>query len=88
MQAPLWTKEEMARKISIREVLQDYRAELIWAEKNRKAPNFKIHKDPSKGFITAKQKRDFDAWCPVRLLHASFSPNSSSPVLLLNKEQS
>lgn len=63
----MYTDDEMERSFAIADVLKDYRAELEWARKNEKA-NRLIRLDPSERFITAREKRDFDAWCPVSSL--------------------
>ncbi len=64
MLAAMYTDAEMERNFAIADVLRDYRAELKWIDNNEKTKDtFKL--DPSARFITAREKRDFDAWCPV-----------------------
>lgn len=67
MLAAMYTDAEMERQFGIADVLKAYNAELKWAAKNREA-NRLIRIDPSERFITAREKRDFDAWCPVSSL--------------------
>ncbi len=64
--ADLFTPAEYTRLWAIQDVIKDYQDELNWAEKNQKAPRFKL--DYSAPFITARMQREFDEWCPVRLL--------------------
>jgi len=68
MQASLFTKEEMRRENAITDVIKAYNQEINWWLENQISKDtFKIHKDPSDAFITARQRRDFKAIYPVRL---------------------
>ncbi len=65
--APLFTPEEYTRLWAIEDVLKAYQEEISWAIKNKAAPRFSL--DISRPFITARMQREFEEWCPVRLLH-------------------
>ncbi len=66
MQAPLFTQKEMQRELAITDVIKAYNEEIDWWLENQLSKkSFKIREDPSKDFITARQKRDFAAWYPV-----------------------
>ncbi len=66
-QAKLFTAKELSRAWAIEDVLKAYRKEINWAIKNKEAPRFSL--DISRPFITARMQREFEEWCPVRLLH-------------------
>ncbi len=67
MQATLFTREEMQREDAIMDVIRAYNEEIDWWFENEVTSKKFSLKDPSKAFITAKQKRDFAEWYPVRL---------------------
>ncbi len=67
MEAPLFTAAEMSRQWAIADTIKAYNEELNFATENRETLACFNLKDPSKAFITAKQLRDFHAWCPVSL---------------------
>ncbi len=67
MQAKLFTKAEMDRELAITDVIKAYNEEINWwLENEATLAKFKFV-DPSKNFITARQKRDFAEMYPVRL---------------------
>lgn len=66
------SKAQMNREQNIRDVLNDYRDELNWMLKNDSTPSFTFQ-NPSAPFITARQKRDFEEWCPVSSLSQSLT---------------
>ncbi len=63
----LFTKEEMLRRFRINQVLKDYADELNYERENKKAKS-DTNASPSKEFISARELRDFHAWCPVNHL--------------------
>ncbi len=65
----LFSKAELAREFAIMQVVRDYNDEINWWFENTVTSKKYSLADPSKAFITAKQKRDFAAWYPVRLSH-------------------
>ncbi len=67
MQATLFTREEMQREDAIMDVIKAYNEEIDWWFENEVTSKKFSLADPSKAFITAKQKRDFAEWYPVRL---------------------
>ena len=67
MQATLFTKEELSREFAIMQVVRDYNDEINWWRENEATRSKMLFVDPSKAFISAKQKRDFAACYPVRL---------------------
>ncbi len=81
MQATLFTREELKREDAIMDVVRAYNEEIDWWFENE-ATSMKFSlKDPSKAFITARQKRDFAEWYPVRLSHVLRMPFLTAPVL-------
>ncbi len=65
MQPTLFTKEEMQREFAIMQTVKAYNEEINWYLENEKTKSHMKIVDPSKAFITAQQKRDFEAWYPV-----------------------
>ncbi len=66
MQAPLLTKKEMLRQISIQQVIVAYNQELLWKKKVAgKLPSFQILRDPSEDHIAKRKLEEFHDWCPV-----------------------
>ncbi len=67
MLASLFTKAEMDRENRITDVIRAYNEEIDWWFENEVTSKKFSLADPSKAFITARQKRDFQEWYPVRL---------------------
>ncbi len=80
-QATLFTRKEMQREDAIMDVVRAYNEEIDWWFENEVTSKKFSLKDPSKAFITAKQKRDFAEWYPVRLSLLLRMPFLTAPVL-------
>jgi len=65
MQAKLFTTDEMTREFAITDVIKAYNEEINWWLENQLASKKMRLEDPSKAFITAREKRDFHEIYPV-----------------------
>ncbi len=81
MQATLFTRKELQREDAIMDVIKAYNEEIDWWFENEVTSKKFSLEDPSKAFITAKQKRDFAEWYPVRLSLLLDSQTRAAPVL-------
>ncbi len=63
---PLYTKGSMARIWAIEDTCQAYSEEMDWHNEWVELRNkFRIRKDPSAKFVTARKVREFEQWYPV-----------------------
>ncbi len=64
--------KEMQDLWATTDVINAYKAELAY-EKEHGNHEENGPSDPSQGFITARQYRDFHAWCPVKYSHPTLT---------------
>ena len=66
MQAQLFNRDSVERMWAIEDVIAAYEAELDWRKEFMALRNkFRLRKDPSEGFITARKQKEFEQWYPV-----------------------
>ncbi len=70
MEQASYLDSRIERIWAVEDTIEAYEQELNWKKEfDTLKAKFKIRKDPSEDFITARQLKEFHAWCPVSRLY-------------------